>query len=198
MDSLPDPEMSQPEISRASSMRYPSIRQHLRPYKIVASRKTTINHAFAAAISPHDDYDEARLREAIAVLGQDPDNHLFCVYCGGLAQTWDHVFATVKASKFSGFGHRLGNLLPCCKPCNSAKGNKHWNLYLKEVNLPDATYETAVQCIGLYLGQYAVQDSLPVASPEYEQLQEIRLEVLVLLAEADRVAEVIREKATPI
>lgn len=101
-------------------MRYPTVRNHLKPYVMVSRRKTTINHAFAAAIAPSDDYDVQRVRQALALLGQDPDQDLRCAYCGATAQTWDHVFATVKDSRFSGYGHRLGNLLPCCKFCNSA------------------------------------------------------------------------------
>jgi hypothetical protein len=112
-------------------VRYSSIRIHLRPYNIVARRATTINHAFAAAIAPSDAYEEARIREAIRLLGQDPDTDLMCVYCDAPAKTWDHVFATVKQTKFSGFGHRLGNLVPCCKPCNSEKGNKPWDTFLR-------------------------------------------------------------------
>lgn len=50
-----------------------SIAKHLRPYCILASRRTTINHMFAAAAAPHP-YDEARVREAVALLGNDPDH----------------------------------------------------------------------------------------------------------------------------
>jgi len=113
------------------------MRSHLKPYVIVARRKTTINHAFAAAIAPSDEYTDESVREAIVFLGQDPDQPLRCAYCGDSAKTWDHVFATVKDSHFSGYGHRLGNLLPCCKPCNSAKGNKNWRSYLEGLGLPN-------------------------------------------------------------
>ena len=111
-------------------MRYTTIQNHLKPYSIIGRRRTTINHAFASAVATSDFFDPDRVAAAIRDLGQDPDNHLVCVYCGDLAETWDHVFATVKNSIFSGHGHRLGNRLPCCKPCNSAKGNKHWQTYL--------------------------------------------------------------------
>jgi 5-methylcytosine-specific restriction endonuclease McrA len=105
-------------------MRFPDIRRYLKPYSIVASRTTTVNHAFAASIAPSDTYEAAKVREAVVALGQDADADLVCVYCGAEAETWDHVHATVKDKAFSGHGHRLGNLLPCCKPCNSKKGNK--------------------------------------------------------------------------
>ena len=50
-------------------MRYSTIRNHLKPYVIVARRRTTINHAFAAAVAPSDEYDEQRIRAAVAMLG---------------------------------------------------------------------------------------------------------------------------------
>lgn len=121
-------------------MRLKSIATHLRPYLMLARRRTTINHAFAAAVAPSDTYDEARTREALLVLGLNPDGELECAYCGELAETWDHVFATVRNSRFSGYGHRLGNLMPCCKPCNSRKGNKHWQAHLETLQLSPARY----------------------------------------------------------
>ena len=176
-------------------MRYPSVRSHLKPYEIVARRKTTINHAFAAAISPNDTYDEQRAREAISTLGQNPDQDLLCAYCGSPAQTWDHIFATVQASQFSGHGHRLGNLLPCCKPCNSAKGNKDWLRFLMELQLPEPIRQERENRIAAFLTKFLVQDSVPSHVPEYERLQQIKHQVMLLLAEADELAEVIRNHA---
>lgn len=173
-------------------MRYSTLRSHLKPYVIVSRRKTTINHAFAAAIAPSDDYDELRIREALAVLGQDPDQDLLCAYCRSHAQTWDHVFATVKESHFSGHGHRLGNLLPCCKRCNSAKGNKDWRTFLAGLGLPTATHQAAADRIDAYLAMFSLKDLLPLSSPEYERLLQVRREVLQLLAEADELAKRIR------
>ena len=175
-------------------MRYLSVRNHLKPYVIVSRRKTTINHAFAAAVAPSDDYDEQRVREAVAILGQDPDQDLLCAYCGARAQTGEHVFATVKDAQFSGHGHRLGNLLPCCKPCNSAKGNKDWRRFLAELGLPASTHQAAEHRIATYLSTLSLQDSVPDSSPEYERLLQVRTEVLGLLAEADELAKIIRER----
>lgn len=55
-------------------MRYSSIKSHLRPYSILARRKTTITHAFAAAVASYDIYDDEKLRDAIRDLGQNPDS----------------------------------------------------------------------------------------------------------------------------
>lgn len=175
-------------------MRYSTVRNHLKPYVIVSRRKTTINHAFAAAIAPSDQYEELRVREAICILGQDPDQDLLCAYCGAPAQTWDHVFATVKNSHFSGYGHRLGNLLPCCKPCNSAKGNKDWRRFLAGLRLPASNHQIAEHRIDTYLSSLSVHDPVPESSSEYERFVQVRTEVLALLEEADELAKLIRER----
>ncbi|MBI3283263.1 MAG: hypothetical protein HYZ65_00215 [Burkholderiales bacterium] len=70
-------------------MRYSDIKRHLKPYGIVARRKTTINHAFAAAVAPCDEFDDQRIQKAIGLLGQDSGSDLICVYCNEPAETWD-------------------------------------------------------------------------------------------------------------
>ncbi len=177
-------------------MRYKSVGEHLRPYLILARRRTTINHAFASAIAPSDVYDDERVRAAMIYLGQDPDSELLCSYCQKPAETWDHVFATVEKSLFSGHGHRLGNLLPCCKPCNSKKGSKNWRQYLASVGLPNEELNRRTALIAAYIDVYGVRDDPPVHSSEYMQLQAIREEVLGLLAKADQLAANIRGQST--
>lgn len=176
-------------------MKYTEIRRYLKPYGIVASRKTTINHAFAAAIAPNDKFDDGIVRRAIELLGQDPDTDLKCAYCGAIAETWDHVHGTVKESYFSGYGHRVGNLLPCCKPCNSKKGNKNWKTFLDSLGIADAENQLTTNRIGKYLDDLCVMDTISSDMPEYEFLLSLRKQVLELLALADEVAKVIRTKA---
>lgn len=175
-------------------MRYQDIKRHLKPYAIVAMRKTTINHAFASAIAPCDDYDDGRVRKAMEDLGQDPDKDLDCVYCASSAETWDHVFATVKQSQFSGHGHRLGNLVPCCKPCNSKKGNKSWDTYLSALNQPEEELSSRRVLIQEYLSKHKVLDPLFENHPDYQELHEIKVRVLALLAQADVLVNQIRRR----
>lgn len=131
-------------------------------------------------------------------LGQDPDAELLCSYCEKPAETWDHVFATVKNSLFSGHGHRLGNLLPCCKPCNSKKGSKNWQQHLSSLGLTAKELDRRTALITGYLDLYGVLDDLPVHSLEYMQLQAIREEILALLTKADHLAANIRGANQPV
>ena len=175
-------------------MRYSDIKRHLKPYVIVAKRKTTINHAFASAVAPCDRFDELRVRKAITCLGQDPDSDLLCVYCGSSAETWDHVFAIVQDSTFSGHGHRLGNLLPCCKPCNSKKGNKNWKLYLGAFSIPPEVRAKRIATIQFYLDTFLAPDILPVDHAEYKELQGIKEQIITLMAQADLIAKQLRDR----
>src|SRR5688500_8882640 len=113
-------------------MKKTDIKRHLSDYSIFSKRKTTINHAFASALSVADSYDEEKLNKALIILGQDPEQDLECVYCGRPAETWDHINSLVKNSSFSGFGHQIGNLIPCCKDCNSKKGSKDWRVFVEQ------------------------------------------------------------------
>lgn len=174
-------------------MRIKSIASHLRPYVMLARRRTTINHAFAAAVAPSDIYDEATVSEAMLVLGIDPSGDLDCAYCGCPAETWDHIFATVRNSRFSGHGHRLGNLLPCCKPCNSKKGNKPWSVHLRSLPIADDLRLKRESAIAAFLDRYGVSEHSILTSPDHDRLETIRLQVLDLLAEGDAVAARIRQ-----
>jgi 5-methylcytosine-specific restriction endonuclease McrA len=170
------------------------LRRHFVPYGIYARRKTTINHAFASAIAPCDSFIEDSVKEALRVLGQNPEGELSCVYCDDPAETWDHVFATVKNSVFSGLGHRLGNLVPCCKPCNSKKGNKAWEKFILERETTGPARDSRIKRIRAYLARYSTKDLLPDGLPEYSRFLEIRNQILELMREADRIAAVIRQK----
>ena len=85
-----------PDSKKESRMKKRSIKSHLSLYSIFQKRRTTINHVFASAIAPVDEYDEVELGEAIRSLGQDPEGDLQCIYCGLRADTWDHLVDLVK------------------------------------------------------------------------------------------------------
>lgn len=127
-------------------MKKNDIKRHLKDYSIFANRSSTISHAFASALSIADDYDEEKINIALRILGQDPGEDLFCAYCGNSAQTWDHIKAIVNGTTFSGFGHQINNLLPCCKDCNSTKGNKDWKLFLRIKGLDTEVRINRIEC----------------------------------------------------
>lgn len=178
-------------------MKIDSIKAHLQPYSIMKKRQTTINHAFASAIAPCDSYDSKMVKEAVVLLGQDPEKDLLCVYCGAGAETWDHVFGLVKDLCFSGYGHVIGNLLPSCKKCNSEKGNRDWEGFLRNKNGNGAVPK--IEIIKRYFAKYLpvqvdyskIKDACP---DEIRQLDAIKNKVMVLFKEADVIAERIREK----
>ena len=166
-------------------MKYRDIKRHLAPYSICAKRKTTINHAFASSIAPCDIFQDELVRQAITDLGQDPSSDLQCVYCGAPAETWDHVFATVEKSEFNGAGHRLGNLLPCCKPCNSRKGNKAWDTYVDSLTMRGSEKAKRKRIIADYLAKYFRRDAIQRELPEYRQLMALRDQIIKAMHEAD-------------
>lgn len=189
-------------------MKLADIRPHLRPYSIVQRRKTTINHAFASALAPCDEYDEKRLARAMAALGQYDLDDLRCVYCGAPGETWDHLVGLVKHSELNGYGHQVGNLVPCCRACNSHKGNRDWREFLRSVIADTAKRAQVERVLGEYLQAFAVEVDLRRAQAqhrtEWDRYAQIKRQIFELMAEADRLAGQLRlqlakpaERATP-
>lgn len=177
-------------------MKIESIKHHLQAYSIMGKRQTTINHAFASAIAPNDSYNEKMIREAIKTLGQDPNEDLLCVYCGELAETWDHVFGLVKDLKFSGYGHVVGNLLPCCKKCNSEKGNKRWQDFIKTKPESNDIFKILSRYFNKYLSTSLMDyDYIKKYCPEeISRLEAIKDRIFQLMKEADAIATEVRKK----
>ncbi|MFA5167254.1 MAG: hypothetical protein WC530_01840 [Candidatus Omnitrophota bacterium] len=178
-------------------MKICSIKAHLQPYSIMKKRQTTINHAFASAIAPSDSYDVKTIKEAVVLLGQDPEKDLLCVYCGAEAETWDHVFGLVRDLQFSGYGHVIGNLLPSCKKCNSEKGNRDWECFLRKKNSNDSGSKIDIikRYFSKYLPAQVDYEQIKNACPEeMGRLESIKNNVMDLFKEADAIAEQVRER----
>jgi len=176
-------------------MKIKSLKTHLRPYSILGRRKTTINHAFASALAPSDVFDEETAKAAVYALGQNPEEELQCVYCDALAETWDHVLATVEKGEFSGAGHVLANLVPCCKTCNSSKGSKHWGKFILGRNEAITKKEERIRLIENHLNNLSRIEA-PQNDRDYVEYSEIRSQVLDLLIKADVLANKLRLKAS--
>jgi hypothetical protein len=171
-----------------------SIKNYLKPYSIFKSRETTIVNAFASALALHDDFDENRVDVALRALGQDPEKELKCVYCDKMAETWDHVIGIVKDKKYAGTGHMIGNLVPCCKECNSSKGNKDYREFLKEKNRNDQIKlitDYLTKFLPVNIDQDAIERDFPEEMRDYNKYKE---EILDLMDKADEQADTIRRK----
>ena len=166
---------------------------------IVDRRLTTINHAFASAIAIIDEYDPNANARAVEKLGQNPNEDLSCVYCGKEAQTWDHVFALVDHGEYSGFGHTLGNLVPCCKECNSQKGNRNWKAFLRSKQQDEKGFSDRAQKLTTYITsemppRITIEDIRKICPAEMEELVRAKSEVILQMEKADTAASQIRKK----
>lgn len=176
-------------------MKLQTLRRHISPYLIHAKRATTINHAFSSALAPVGEWDPVEAKRAMTALGQGNFDALVCVYCAGPGQTWDHLEPLVRNSEPSGFGHTLGNLVPCCRDCNSAKGNKPWREWLS--SWPKAP-ESAIISIDRYVATFrpSPQVMSDLESKYPEELRELRKlwhQILDLMKSADVVVERMKE-----
>jgi NMD protein affecting ribosome stability and mRNA decay len=182
-------------------MKLADIKPHLRTYSIVQRRKTTINHAFASALAPCDEYDEECLTRAMAALGQTHLDNLRCVYCGESGETWDHLVGLVKDAQLYGYGHQVGNLVPCCRACNSLKGNRDWREFLGSAIPDEAEREEVERVLGEYLRAFAIEVDLARARAErpaeWEQYDQVKQQIIKLMAEADRLAGQLRLQVRP-
>ena len=176
-------------------MKKKDIKRHLKNYSIFSNRSSTINHAFASALSIADDYDEEKIDIALKLLGQDPNADLLCAYCDRSAQTWDHIKAVVSKSSFSGHGHQINNLIPCCKDCNSAKGNKEWIVFLKIKNLDT---KERIDKITNYINHNYLDTKNLLQTDDFKddikEYNSIKEQVFELLKIGDKKAKAIREK----
>lgn len=68
-----------------------------------------------------------------------------CAYCGAIATSIDHVIPISK-----GGVDVLGNLLPCCRSCNSSKGTKDIEFwYRASPNFTPARWKRILKVLGL-------------------------------------------------
>lgn len=173
-----------------------SIRSHLAPYSIFSKRKTTIAHAFASALAPSDEYDKAKVEAALEALGQNDLKQLSCVYCESLAQTWDHLENLVKGGKLNGYGHQIGNLVPCCRDCNSQKGGKPFRDFVNgNARLTDEEKSNLICKLERHLALAKPIEHSSLGSDGQQILNKflaLQTQILGLMEEADRYAQILR------
>jgi hypothetical protein len=111
-------------------------KKQMKKYK-TTNRTSTISHAFASALAMSENYDETVLIDRLRILGQSPNDSLRCVFCQSNARTIDHLNGLVANSRFTGHGHVIGNLVPCCETCNTSKGSKPWRDFAYSIGTPE-------------------------------------------------------------
>jgi hypothetical protein len=177
-------------------MKVDKIKSHLKTYEIYAKRRTTINHAFASAIAPVADYDIEYIKGAMKFLKLDAENELLCVFCREEAETWDHLVGLVKNGELRGFGHQIGNLVPCCKKCNSEKGSKLHAEFISKSNRIKGNKAELKALLDDYSLKYANPvnlDNLKVSKEaEYNEYLEVKYEIFKLMQKADLLAKNLR------
>jgi len=175
-----------------NKMRKEKIKQHLKDYKIYNKRKSTIINAFASALALYKEYDEEIMTKALQMLGQDPNENLRCFYCDKTATTFDHIYGIVKDKKYAGYGHEIGNLIPCCQSCNSSKRNTDWREFLKKNPEKIKILENYIRT---FLPQKNdedwINDLFPEKMKEYNELKE---QILELMKKADDLASQIKKE----
>ena len=155
-------------------------KKQMKKYK-TTNRTSTLSHAFASALAMSEVYDEAVLIEKLAILGQNADEPLRCVFCQSDARTIDHLNGLVSKSKFTGHGHVIGNLVPCCESCNQSKGNKPWREFAYLSGTPPEQISRIVAYEALAPKPMS-EDDLRILYPDlmeaYERLRNLSHELL--------------------
>ena len=73
-----------------------------------------------------------------------------CAYCGQPATHLDHLHPMIRDNEPTGYGTDPGNLVPCCKDCNTPKGNKEWEQFMRsekcvQTTVPNKTAMEAME-----------------------------------------------------
>lgn len=171
---------------------YALFRSQMKPFKMSNARGSTINHAFASALATADAFDEHKLDQALALLGQSSTEPLRCVYCDADAQTADHLHGLVKDSKYTGHGHVIGNLVPCCRTCNERKGKKSWREWAKAKGTPDDQV-AKIAAYELLAPPVVADEDLRQLYPDLmEAYDRLRVHTRDLMKTADHLASEIR------
>lgn len=172
-----------------------SLKKWLKQYK-VSSRASTITNAFMAALAHFEPYDERCATKALKALGQNDLEALTCVYCSEPASTWDHVVNLVVGKKLNGFGHQLGNLVPCCGGCNSNKSDKEFKAFVETLNLSPKDKEDLCKRLEAHQKNYAKEQTYSAEEEKLaSELSDLMEQVGNLLKKADELVAKARPKS---
>jgi|LakMenEpi03Aug12_release.lakeMendotaPanAssembly.Ray.scaffolds.fasta_scaffold394692_2 hypothetical protein len=148
----------------------------------MSSRSSTISNAFAQALAPSDAFDVTQLEKVFQELNlYDENGVLLCTYCSAKSSSVDHLNPLVFKSKFTGWGHVFGNLVPACADCNQKKGGKPWRDFVQNICLPEERI-ARLERYELSAPEPVSQEDLAVFYPDlldaYERLRELSIDTL--------------------
>lgn len=110
----------------------------------ITSRISTLRRSMACTLMNRD---ACTLEQEQVWLKYFPDNK--CAYCGQEATHLDHLHPMIRDNEPTGFGTDPGNLVPCCKNCNTPKGNMAWADFMrsskcKHMEKPNKTLQESI------------------------------------------------------
>ena len=179
------------------------------PKTTITSRTSTITSQFARTIAPYLKPTPLQLNERYKQFGMDSAT-ASCVYCGGEQTEWDHLFAIVADSKWTGYFTEINNLIPACGKCNQSRGKKSYaewmlsnadlsvkNVFIKRHKLSEEQAVLEVKKRIMLIDEvvkksppkHLAVDHKSVLETAYEDK---RLEIIKLLYEAQKIAEQIQ------
>ena len=95
----------------------------------ITSRISTLCRSMACTLMSRDACSPAQEAQWLSFFPNKT-----CAYCGKPATHLDHLFPMVDNSRPTGYATEPGNLVPCCKDCNTPKGNMHWEDFMRRGN----------------------------------------------------------------
>ena len=179
------------------------------PKTTITSRTSTITSQFARTKAPYLNPTPMQLNERYRQFGMNSIT-ASCVYCGGVQTEWDHLFAIVDDSKWTGYFTEINNLIPACSKCNQSRGKKPYadwmlsnaalsvkNVFIKRDKLSEeqAVFEVKKritlidEVIKKSPPKHLAVDHNSVLEATYENK---RLEIIKLLYEAQKIADQIQ------
>ena len=190
--------MQEPESApeqNAKALGISSLKRWMKQYK-VTTRASTITNAFVSALAPYEPYDDERACAAMRDLGQNDLDRLRCVYCRDDATTWDHLINLVSNKKLNGYGHQLGNLVPCCSRCNSAKQGKNYEDFVNaRVQLSGPEKAELIERLTSHLRLAKKHEPTEEEKKLDDDLQAILTNIQDLLTKADSLVNLVRNKS---
>lgn len=92
----------------------------------ITGRISTLRRSMACTLLNRDACTPEQEQEWLRFF---PDNK--CAYCGQTATHLDHLHPMIRNNEPTGFGTDPGNLVPCCKKCNTPKSNMDWEDFMR-------------------------------------------------------------------